>query len=185
MYTILKKFIAVCCAFLLVSFFLNDAKAATASEDETESTTSDETSKPGTIDLDVPSFLVRYLYREPDIDEVPIKRWYDGWGWSMYWNPDVLAFGATSYVNKFHMSVKGVGLALSKDFNKYGGIRVGANFSSVACKDPNAVIVPGVIKEEENLKRANVSLDYLWNLSNTSTSFGVNVTMRAGISFCE
>ena len=176
MYTILKKFIAVCCAFLLVSFFLNDAKAATASEDETESTTSDETSKPGTIDLDVPSFLVRYLYREPDIDEVPIKRWYDGWGWSMYWNPDVLAFGATSYVNKFHMSVKGVGLALSKDFNKYGGIRVGANFSSVACKDPNAVTVPGVIKEEENLKRANVSLDYLWNLSNTYYGYDLHRT---------
>ena len=162
MYTNFRKYIAASCAFLLVSFLASEAKAVTASEDEMESTSSEESRNTGTIELDVPSYLVRYLYREPDVDQVPIKHWYDGWGWSMYWNPDVLAFGATSYVNRFNMSIKGVGLAISKDFNKYSAIRLGANFSSAACNDRSTSPM-----NEETLKRANVSLDYLWNLSNT------------------
>lgn len=170
MYTKLNKYIAACCAFLLLSSFANEAKAAIASEDETESATGEEKRKAGNIELDVPSYLVRYLYREPDVDEVPIKRWYDGWGWSLYWNPDILAFDGTSYVNKFHMSVQGVGVALSKDFNKYSGIRLGANFSSVSYNDK----LNG--NGEETLKRANVSLDYLWNLSNTYYGYDLHRT---------
>ena len=171
MYTNLRKYIAASCAFLLVSFLASEAKAVTASEDEMESTSSEESRNTGTIELDVPSYLVRYLYREPDADQVAIKHWYDGWGWSMYWNPDVLAFGATSYVNKFNMSIKGVGLAISKDFNKYSAIRLGANFSSVACNDRTTK--PW---NEETLKRANVSLDYLWNLSNTYYGYDLHRT---------
>jgi len=97
MYTKLKKYTAVCCAFLLVSFMMNDAKAAVASDDQTESTASEESINPGTIELDVPAYLVRYLYRDPDVDSVQVKRWYEGWGMMLYWNPDVLPLGSMSY----------------------------------------------------------------------------------------
>jgi|GEM_PF-2057838 hypothetical protein len=168
MYTKLKKYTAVCCAFLLVSFMMNDAKAAVASDDQTESTASEESINPGTIELDVPAYLVRYLYRDPDVDSVQVKRWYEGWGMMLYWNPDVLPLGSMSYTNKFHMSVKGLGFAISKDINKFGAIRVGANYSSVT--------VNGKAGTETELQRVNVSLDYLWNLSSTYYGYDLHRT---------
>lgn len=174
MYSKLKKYVTACCALFLVSFVMSDAKAAVASEEVNESTESTEVINPNTIDLDVPSYLVRYLYREPDADSIKIQHWYDGWGWMLYWNPDVLALGSSSYRTGFksfldhRLSVKGLGLALSKDFNKFHGIRVGANYSSV-----NAANSDG---SENELQRINVSLDYLWNLSNTYYGYDTHRT---------
>lgn len=167
MYTKLKKYIAACCALLLLSFSVSEAKAVAASDDLTESNASEETLNPGTIELDVPAYLVRYLYREPDADSVQVKRWYKGWGMMLYWNPDVLPLYATSYTNKFRMSIKGIGFAMSKDINKHGAIRIGANYSSVTV---------GRGKSESELQRFNVSLDYLWNLSNTYYGYDLHRT---------
>lgn len=183
MYSKLKKYVTACCAFFLVSFIMSDAKAAVASEEVNESTESTEVINPNTIDLDVPSYLVRYLYREPDADEINIKHWYDGWGWMLYWNPDVLGFGSSAYRNGFdnfldhRLSVKGIGLALSKDFNKISGIRLGANYSSVNAADKDGA--------ENELQRVNISLDYIWNLSSTYYGYDTHRTdewlLTAGI----
>ena len=172
MYSKLKQCVAASCALLLASTFVIEAKAAVASDDKTETATSAEGLNPGTIDLDVPAYLVRYLYREPDADSLQMKKWYRGWGMMLYWNPDFLPL-ANSYnfpkgMNA-GMSKVGIGFALSKDINKYSAIRVGINYSSV---DTDL----GKNGEENTLKRFNVSLDYLWNLSNTYYGYDLNRT---------
>lgn len=161
MYSKLKQCIAASCAVLAVSLSMSEAKAAVAADVETGTTTSEETLTPGTIDLDVPAYLVRYLYREPDADSLAMKKWYRGWGMMLYWNPDFLPIHSaytTQMADRVGASVQGVGFAISKDINKFGSIRLGANFSSVNV---------GETGSEKAIKRFNVSLDYLWNLSNT------------------
>jgi len=171
MYSKLKQCIAASCAFLLASSFMFEAKAAVAS-DQKEAATSVESLNPGTIDLDVPAYLVRYLYREPDADSLQMKKWYKGWGMMLYWNPDFLPY-QSSYSNqlgnRLGVSSMGVGFALSKDINKYSAIRVGANISTVD-------ILAGTAGATKALKRLNVSLDYLWNLSNTYYGYDVHRT---------
>ncbi len=172
MYSKLKQCIAASCAFLLASSFMYEAKAAVASDDKTEAATSADGLNPGTIDLDVPAYLVRYLYREPDADSLQMKKWYKGWGMMLYWNPDFLPY-QSSYsdrlANRLGMSTTGVGFAISKDINKYSAIRIGANMSSVNVQNGTAV-------DPISLKRFNVSLDYLWNLSNTYYGYDLHRT---------
>lgn len=171
MYSKLKQCIAASCAFLLASTVMFEAKAAVASE-QTEAATSAESLNPGTIDLDVPAYLVRYLYREPDADSLQMKKWYKGWGMMLYWNPDFLPY-QSSYSdqlgNRLGMSSTGVGFAISKDINKFGAIRIGANLSTVD-------IMTGTAGATKSLKRFNVSLDYLWNLSNTYYGYDLHRT---------
>lgn len=171
MYSKLKQCIAASCAFLLASSFMFEAKAAVAS-DKTEAATSAESLNPGTIDLDVPAYLVRYLYREPDADSLQMKKWYKGWGMMLYWNPDFLPYQsnyADQLADRLGMSATGVGFAISKDLNKFSAIRIGANLSSV-----NIVNAAG--GDPLKLKRFNVSLDYLWNLSSTYYGYDLHRT---------
>jgi len=172
MYSKLKQCIAASCAFLLASSFMFEAKAAVAS-DKTVAAPSEESLNPGTIDLDVPAYLVRYLYREPDADSLQMKKWYKGWGMMLYWNPDFLPYQssyADQLANRLGMSSTGVGFAISKDFNKYSSVRIGINMSSVNVNNP---VVGG---DPISLKRFNVSLDYLWNLSSTYYGYDLHRT---------
>lgn len=160
----LTKYIAVSCAAILVSLFMSEAKAATVSDETSDNTAASGVITNGVIDLDVPNYLVRYLYRDPDVDEVKLDHWYDGWGLMLYWNPDML-WPTSSYTgygrindalgHRIPVSIKGLGMAVSKDFTKSSAVRAGINYSQVSTR------------EMSQLKRLNVSLDYVWNLSNT------------------
>ncbi|MBQ0057154.1 MAG: hypothetical protein KBT20_05810 [Bacteroidales bacterium] len=160
----LTKYIAVSCAILAASLSMSEAQAATVSDETSDETATSAVSANGVIDLDVPNYLVRYLYRDPDVDEVNLDHWYDGWGLMFYWNPDVL-WPASSYTglgrindalgHRIPTSVKGLGIAVSKDFTKSSAVRLGLNYSQVQTA------------QYSNLKRMNLALDYVWNISNT------------------
>lgn len=103
--------------------------------------------------LDLPSFLVPRLYRKPDIVPYKIDRFYKGLSLNLAW--------ATQYwLHPDHVrtnELKGWSVALGKDFDKHGTMRLGY----------------------ERQKSASIfNLGYEWNLSNSYFGYDPNRSVR-------
>lgn len=149
-----------CCTVWLLQLCLGEAmEAATLAESPVERSASTEVTSQSSFGLDVTSYLVRSLYRDEDKDAVDLQSWKKGWGLSVYWNPDlsVLSVGKYSHkLKRYGYNVTGMGLALNKDLNKFGGIRLGLNYAKIDLEH-----------SDNAMERGMLSLDYMWNLSNT------------------
>jgi len=147
----LYKLLAVGCVMLLVS--LNGVARAASSPDDTseETNAAAATFSGGNLaDIDVASYLIRNLYREPDKDASDLDNWLRGWLISLYWNPNVAIHNE---MHKEELATAGFGFNVSKDMSPASTFRLDYSY-----RDNQGYYAIN--------RKHRLSFDYLFNISN-------------------
>lgn len=146
-----KHLFAVGCVASLATLY-SVAQASPSPDGQSNATANaEEATSPSLVDIDVASYLIRNLYREPDKDTHDLRNWLKGWALSLYWNP-VQFINEPSELTMDDFTKTGLGFAVSKDFSPASSFRIGGNYQSGS----------GLYGTD----RVYVMMDYMWNLSN-------------------